>query len=99
MAWAITNLFFLLFWTPIVHGKFLPEIRSAWLLRDVFPGLAIAAALFLLSRQVAWPLASRVVSALALSSLALLVVAAALLVHFETRQLVLDVLRKIGKHA
>src|SRR5256885_664248 len=99
MAWAITNLFFLLFWTPIVHGKFLPEIRTAWLLRDVFPALAIAAALVFLSRPVAWPPASRVVSALALSSVALLVIAAALLVHFETRRLVLDLLRKIGKHA
>src|SRR6266487_1602875 len=99
MAWAVTNLLFLLLWTPVVHGKFLPEIRAAWLLRDVFPALAIAAALFLLSRQFAWPLASRVVSALALSSLALLAVAAALLVHFETRQLVLGLLRKIGKHA
>jgi len=99
MAWAATNLFFLLFWTPVVHGKFLPEIRAAWLFRDVLPALAIAAALVLASRQIAWPLASRVVSALGLGSLALLVTAAALLVHFETRQLVLDLLRKIGKHA
>ena len=99
MAWAATNLIFLLFWTPVVHGKFLPEIRTAWLFRDVFPALAIAAALALASRQIAWPLASRVVSTLALGSLALLVTAAALFVHFETRQLVLDLLKKIGKHA
>jgi hypothetical protein len=99
MAWAATNLFFLLFWTPVVHGKFLPEIRAAWLFRDVFPAFAIAAALVLLSRQIAWPLASRAVSALALGSLALLVIAAALLVHFETRQVLLDLLRKIGKRA
>jgi hypothetical protein len=99
MAWAATNLFFLLFWTPVVHAKFLPEIRTAWLLRDVFPALAIASTLVLLSRQIAWPLASRVVSTLGLSSLALLVIAAALLVHFETRRLVLDLLRKIGTHA
>ena len=99
MAWAATNLVFLLFWTPVVHGKFLPEIRWAWLFRDVFPALGIAAALALLSQQIAWPLASRLVSALALSSLALLATAAALLVHVETRRLALDLLRKIGKHA
>ena len=99
MAWATTNLFFLLCWTPIVHGKFLPEIRTAWLFRDVLPALAIASTLVLLSRQIAWPLASRLVSTLGLGSLALLVIAAALLVHFETRQLVLDLLRKIGKYA
>ena len=99
MAWAATNLIFLLFWTPVVHGKFLPEIRWAWLFRDVFPALAIAAALVLASRQIAWPLEARGVSTLALGSLALLVTAAALLVRFETRQLVLDLLRKIGKHA
>lgn len=99
IAWAATNLFFLLCWTPIVHGKFLPEIRMTWLFRDVFPALAIASALVLLSRQIAWPLASRVASALGLFSLAFLVIAAALFVHFETRQLVLDLLRKIVKYA
>src|SRR5882672_156041 len=60
MAWATTNLFFLLCWTPIVHGKVLPEIRTTWLFRDVFPALAIASTLVLLSGQIAWPLASRV---------------------------------------
>jgi O-antigen/teichoic acid export membrane protein len=99
MAWTATNLFFLLFWTPIVHRKFLPEIRTTWLFRDVFPALAIASALVVLSREVAWPLASRVASMLGLFSLAFLVVAAALFVHFETRQLVLDLLRKIRKYA
>jgi len=99
IAWATTNLFFLLCWTPIVHGKFLPEIRMTWLFRDVFPALAIASALVLLSRQIAWPLGSRVASALGLFSLACLVIAVALFVHFETRQLVLGLLRKIGKHA
>ena len=98
-VWASTNLFFLIGWTPIVHGRFLPEIRATWLLRDVFPAIAIASIPVLLSQQVIWPLASRMVSAAGLISLASLVIAAALLVHLETRRLVLDLLRKIGKHA
>jgi O-antigen/teichoic acid export membrane protein len=99
IAWATTNLLFLLFWTPVVHGRFLPEIRTAWLFRDVFPALSIAAGVVLLSRLAAWPLASRTASLLSLVSLAVLIVAAALSVHPETRQLVLGPLRKIGKHA
>jgi O-antigen/teichoic acid export membrane protein len=99
VTWAATNLLFLLLWTPIVHGKFAPEIRTAWLVRDVAPAFLIAAAAVLISDLVSWPLESRAASLLGLVTMAVVLVVATLLVYPETRPMVAAWMRKAGSRA
>lgn len=40
----VGNLFFLLFWVPIVHGRLMPQVVWQWPLRDILP-IALAALL------------------------------------------------------
>ncbi|HZF19035.1 MAG TPA: oligosaccharide flippase family protein [Burkholderiales bacterium] len=99
VTWAATNLLFLLFWTPIVHGKFVPEIRTAWLVRDVAPAFLIAAAAVLISGLVSWPLESRAASLLGLVTMAVVLVVATLLVYPDTRPMVAGWMRRAGSRA
>ena len=94
-ASAIINLIFLLCWTPVVHNKFLPEIRATWLFRDVFPSLFIAALLYFVGQEITWPLTSRPIMLLILVAMVSGMIATSLYVHRETRQMIQIIVRKI----
>ena len=96
-AWAAINLLFLFCWTPVVHNRFLPEIRTSWLFRDVAPSLIFSALLCLVAQKISWPLASRLVMLLNLGGLVLGLIAASLYVHQETRQMIQTYLRKLAE--
>jgi O-antigen/teichoic acid export membrane protein len=48
LVWMLSNLFFFLGWTPIVHRRFLPGIHLTWLAKDVLPAISALAAAALL---------------------------------------------------
>lgn len=95
MSWAVVNLFFLIFWTGIVHRKFLPELTIRWFFVDVAPGLCVAAALVLSAQITTWPFTSRSVSLVALILLALATTGIVLMIHHETRKLLFDQLSRL----
>ncbi|MFZ6646243.1 oligosaccharide flippase family protein [Undibacterium sp. TJN25] len=97
ITWAVTNLFFLIFWTRIVHKKFLPEIANSWLTRDISPALLVGALLCVAAHQLNWPVSSRLLS---FAGLAVLVVATTgflLFIQAETRRIMSFFLRGIVK--
>lgn len=42
ICWFCMRLVFFLFWTPIVHDKFLPEFHRSWLFKDIIPVLSLS---------------------------------------------------------
>lgn len=79
VVWTATMLVYLLLWSPVVHGRFAPALRTAWLTRDIVPmvGASGAAALGL-ALLLRWP-ANRFGAAAELGGAWLAVAAAAAL--------------------
>ena len=42
IVWFFLRLVFFLFWTMIVHRKFLPRFHSSWLIKDIIPTIIIS---------------------------------------------------------
>ncbi len=87
VTWAASNLFFLFFWTRIVHKKFLPEITNSWLTADVFPAICVGALVIIVGHQVDWPMSSRLTSFTLLALLVGLTTGLTLMAHQETRKM------------
>jgi len=51
-AWAITNITYLLGYTHVVHGKYIPHIHLSWLMRDVVLIAAFGVLAYMLVSQV-----------------------------------------------
>lgn len=77
-VWAWSNAAFFIFWTPIVHRRFLPGLHRQWLLHDVVRVLGLPAVLGLLAAQVPLQGMGRMASALTVTGLFCVLVLAAL---------------------
>ena len=95
ITWAATNLFFLIFWTRVVHKKFLPEITNSWLIKDIFPAACVGALLVIIARQIDWPISSRLNSFSGLAALVVVTMGLTLLIHQETRKMMSSYLKGI----
>jgi O-antigen/teichoic acid export membrane protein len=97
-ALALTNLFLLLFWTPVVHKKFLPEIAWSWLTQDVSPALFIGAIALGIQYEISWQLTSRLGSAFFLLQVAVVTSSVVLLCREETRKMLSLFLKELVEH-
>lgn len=95
ISWAAVNFFFLVFWTSIVHRKFLPELTTRWFFGDIAPGLCVATLLVMSTEFTKWPFTSRAVSLMALALLSTSITGLILIMHAETRKLVFGQLLKM----
>jgi O-antigen/teichoic acid export membrane protein len=95
ISWAAVNFFFLVFWTSVVHKKFLPELTWRWLLFDIAPGIGVAALLVSAAHFTKWPFSLRSISFIALVMLTSAIVGVVLIIHHETRKLAFDQISKL----
>ena len=67
-AWLVANVFYLIFWTPLVHHKLSPNIHLSWIFLDIARPLFIALIVALLVQYLFPVIVNRGILFIALSS-------------------------------
>ena len=95
ISWTAINLFSLLFWTSVIHRKFLPELTTRWLFVDIAPAICVATLVVVSAQFTVWPFPGRTTSLVALVTLTAGIIATVLMIQHATRKLVYEHVLKI----
>lgn len=99
ITWMLTNLIFLVFWTPIVHHRFFPSLHKRWITKDILPIVFTLCVISYLLNNIKINCDFRelvIVKIVIVSILALFCIS---LLFRDGREIMLDVVKKIHSYS